>query len=123
MSDEEKKAIDELKEEINKPLEVPEDKFDTFILFNIEKAKVVLDLIKKQQKEIEELEKIICTVRNLSYGVICYDEINGKKYLSPRKNFTKQELYKNHLKIQLLLKSNFIFLNNEDFIKELKGGE
>ena len=57
MSDEEKKAIDELKEEINKPVEVPEDRFDTFILYNIESAKIVLNLIKKQSKEIEELKK------------------------------------------------------------------
>ena len=54
---EEKKAIDELKEEINKPLEVPEDKFDTFILYNIESAKTILNLIEKQSKEIEELNK------------------------------------------------------------------
>lgn len=58
LSDEEKKAIDELKEEINKPLEVPEDKFDTFILYNIESAKIVLNLIEKQSKEIEhQIEK------------------------------------------------------------------
>ena len=57
LSEEEKKAIDELKEEINKPVEVPEDRFDTFILYNIESAKIVLNLIKKQSKEIEELKK------------------------------------------------------------------
>ena len=56
MSDEEKKAIDELKEEINKPIEVPEDKFDTFILYNIESAKIILNLINKQSKEIEGLK-------------------------------------------------------------------
>lgn len=58
LSDEEMKAIDELKEEINKPLEVPEDKFDTFILYNIESAKIILNLIEKQQKEIEELKSL-----------------------------------------------------------------
>ena len=58
LSEEEKKAIDELKEEINKPVEVPEDRFDTFILYNIESAKIVLNLIKKQSKEIEELKTI-----------------------------------------------------------------
>lgn len=57
MSDEEKKAIVELKEEINKPLEVQEDKFDTFILYNIESAKIVINLIEKQSKEIEEYKK------------------------------------------------------------------
>ncbi len=35
MSDEEKKAVDELKKEINNPVEVPTDKFNTFILYNI----------------------------------------------------------------------------------------
>ena len=62
LSDEEKKAIDELKEEINKPLEVPEDKFDTFILYNIESAKIVLNLIEKQSKEIEELKNADLTI-------------------------------------------------------------
>ena len=57
LSEEEKKAIDELKEEINKPVEVPEDRFNTFILYNIESAKIVLNLIKKQSKEIEELKE------------------------------------------------------------------
>ena len=57
MSEEEKKSFEELKKEINKPLEVPEDKFDTFILYNIDNAKVIVNLIEKQQKEIEELKK------------------------------------------------------------------
>ena len=57
MSDEEKKAIDELKEEINKPVEVQGNKFNTFILYNIESAKTILNLIEKQSKEIEEYKK------------------------------------------------------------------
>ena len=56
LSDEEKKAVDELKKEINNPVEVPTDKFNTFILYNIESARTILNLIKKQQKEIEELK-------------------------------------------------------------------
>ena len=55
MSDEEKKAVDELKKEINNPVEVPTDKFNTFILYNIESARTILNLIEKQSKEIEEL--------------------------------------------------------------------
>lgn len=51
------KAYEELKKEINKPLEVPEDKFDTFILYNIDNAKIILNLIEKLQKENEELKK------------------------------------------------------------------
>ena len=57
MTDEEKKSVNELKEEINKPVEVQGDKFNTFILYNIESAKTVLNLIEKQQKEIEELKQ------------------------------------------------------------------
>ena len=59
LSDEEKKAVDELKKEINNPVEVPTDKFNTFILYNIESARTILNLIEKQSKEqskeIEEL--------------------------------------------------------------------
>ena len=58
MNEEEKKAVNELKEEINKPVEVQGDKFNTFILYNIESAKTVLNLIEKLQKEKEELEEI-----------------------------------------------------------------
>lgn len=57
MTDDEKNAIEELKEELNKPLEFPEDKFDTFVLYNIKKAKVILNLIEKQEKEIERLKE------------------------------------------------------------------
>lgn len=56
MSEEEKKAINELKEEISKPLEVPEDIFDTYILFNIKNSKILLNLIDRLQKRINYLE-------------------------------------------------------------------
>lgn len=59
MSEEEKKSFEELKKEINKPLEVPEDKCNTFILYNIDNAKIILNLIEKQQKEIDELQSYI----------------------------------------------------------------
>lgn len=62
LSETEKKVIEELKEEINKPLEVPEDKFDTFILYNIESARTILNLIEKQSKEIEELKNADLTI-------------------------------------------------------------
>lgn len=82
LSDEEKKAIDELKEEINKPVEVPEDRFDTFILYNIESAKIVLNLIKKQSKEIEELK-----IQNnkLAQCHFKYEEMTGLDLLLPDK--------------------------------------
>lgn len=70
MNEEEKQVIEELKEEINKPLEVPEDKFDTFILYNIENAKILLNIVNKQQKEIEELKKVIKMVEVYkAYGI------------------------------------------------------
>lgn len=59
MSEEEKKSFEELKKEINKPLEVPEDKCNTFILYNIDNAKIILNLIEKQQKEIENLKELM----------------------------------------------------------------
>ena len=81
LSDEEKKAIDELKEEINKPVEVQGNKFNTFILYNIESAKTILNLIKKQSKEIEELKKYEEGYKLLSYGLDNYtsnDKIKAK---------------------------------------------
>ena len=64
LSDEEKKAVDELKKEINNPVEVPTDKFNTFILYNIESARTILNLIEKQSKEIEELKASHITTNN-----------------------------------------------------------
>ena len=39
--------------EINNPVEVPTDKFNTFILYNIKSTRTILNLIEKQSKEIE----------------------------------------------------------------------
>lgn len=89
--------------------------------------KLLREAIKKQQKEIEELKEdnkkykeLIIKLRNLSSGVVSYEIINGKKYYGPRKNFSKQRLYEQFLQIKLLLKSNYIFLSNEDYLKELE---
>lgn len=57
MSEEEKEAIKELEEEIHNPVEVPEDKFNTFILFNIKSAKTVVNYIDKLQKENDSLKE------------------------------------------------------------------
>ena len=73
MLDEEKKAIEELKKEINKPLEVPEDKFDTFILYNIDNAKIIVNLIEKQQKEIDLCEETEIALNN---RILDLEEIN-----------------------------------------------
>lgn len=58
MSEEEKKAIEDLKEEINRPVEVREYKFDTFILYNIKNAKIILNLIEKQQAELDSYNNL-----------------------------------------------------------------
>lgn len=68
MNKEEKEAIKELKEEINKPVELPEDKFDTFILFNIKSAKTVLNYIDKLQKKNEQSQDILGCIK-IAYQV------------------------------------------------------
>ena len=59
MTEKEQKAIELLKEEISRPVEVPEDKFNTFILYNIENTKIILNLISKLQADIEIKDKVI----------------------------------------------------------------
>ena len=73
MSEEEKKAYEELKKEINKPLEVPEDKCNTFILYNIDNAKIISNLIEKQQKEIDLCEETEIALNN---RIMDLEEIN-----------------------------------------------
>ena len=87
LSDEEKKAVDELKKEINNPVEVPTDKFNTFILYNIESARTILNLIEKQSKEIEELKqnihlKEVYVLKTNDYikGTNIEDELCNKKW-------------------------------------------
>ena len=54
LSEEEKKAIKELTDAVNEPLEVFENVVDTFKLINLDQCRIVLNLIENQQKEIEE---------------------------------------------------------------------
>ena len=61
----------------------------------------LLDLYEQEKEKNKRLREIICKVRNHSSGVVCYDKINGKEYLSPRKNFTRQQLYKQFLEMQI----------------------
>lgn len=79
--------------------------------------KKVIEKLRTQNKKYSEL---IIKLRNLSSGVVSYEIINGKKYYGPRKNFSKQRLYEKFLKMKLLLKSEYIFLSNEDYLKELE---
>ena len=57
MNEEEKKAIKELTDAVNEPLEVFENVVDTFKPVNLEQCRIILNLIEKQQKEIEKLQK------------------------------------------------------------------
>lgn len=79
--------------------------------------KKVIEKLRNQNKKYSEL---IIKLRNLSSGVVSYDIVNGKKYYGPRKNFSKQRLYEQFLKMKLLLKSEYIFLSNEDYLKEIE---
>lgn len=67
MTEKEQKAIELLKEEISRPVEVPEDKFNTFILYNIENTKIILNLISKQQSDIEIKDKVINYIAKHTY--------------------------------------------------------
>lgn len=80
----------------------------------------VLNLIEKLRNQNKKYTELIIKLRNLSSGVVSYEIINGKKYYGPRKNFSKQRLYEQFLKMKLLLKSEYIFLSNEDYLKELE---
>lgn len=64
MTEKKQKAIEELKEEISRPVEVPEDKFNTSILYNIENTKIILNLILKLQADIEIKDKVIKELEN-----------------------------------------------------------
>lgn len=105
LSEEEKKAIDELKEEINKPVEVPEDRFNTFILYNIESAKIVLNLIKKQSKEIEELKASHITTNNKATNTEkakIFDVIENSidTYIEKSKPYWEQIMTKDEMTIE-----------------------
>lgn len=54
MTDEEKKAIESFKEENNNDLSRFDD-FNSYTQFKVKRDKLIIDLIEKQSKEIEEL--------------------------------------------------------------------
>jgi hypothetical protein len=56
LSDEEKKAIESFKEENNNDLSRFDD-FNSYTQFKVKRDKVIVDLIEKQSKEIEELKR------------------------------------------------------------------
>jgi hypothetical protein len=57
MSDEEKKAIESFKEENNNDLSRFDD-FNSYTQFKVKRDKLIIDLIEKQSKEIEELKEV-----------------------------------------------------------------
>lgn len=100
------------KKELYEALGIEETDFETEVI----RIRTLIDLIYNQQKEIENLKSFICKIRNeLKGNIITFD---GKDY-APAKNLTKQEVYESYVKLITLLKSNYVFKENEDFIKEL----
>lgn len=109
---EEEKIVGLLKTE----LEYSKIMEDNITSINTRYLEIALNLIDNQQKEIENLKSFICKIRNeLKGNIITFD---GKDY-APAKNLTKQEVYESYVKLITLLKSNYVFKENEDFIKEL----
>lgn len=84
-----------------------------------EKAIIMKDLsdLYNQEKEKNKvLTNLIFKLRNIvKYKVI----IRENDYLRPCKNLTKQEVYESFLEINLLLKGNYAFLENREFLEML----
>lgn len=80
-NNEEQKAIELLKEEISRPVEVPEDKFNTFILYNIENTKIILNLISKLQADIEIKDKVIEEIKSKLQKHINFCEQESRGHL------------------------------------------
>ena len=126
LSDEEKKAVDELKKEINNPVEVPTDKFNTFILYNIESARTILNLIEKQSKEIEELKaKIFDVIENsidtyIEKSKPYWEQIMTKDKMTIEEALTIiDDMYQDRYKImsQETEKETIVDLSKMDYIK------
>ena len=132
MNEEEKEAIEKI--DYIQDFIIEHGQYDADIN-DMEYFSKILNLIKKQQKEIEhlnlcldeeneklrgELEKekqLIFSIRNEVKDKLVVKD-SDKEY-RPCKNLTKQEVYKSFYTINLLLKGNYIFKSNETFIKEL----
>lgn len=117
MSEEEKKAIKELTDAVNEPLEVFENVVDTFKPVNLEQCRIILNLIEKQQKEIE---------REKEYSEF-YEDLCHKQQERIR-HYKRKYISKN--KIRELLKKydkDIAWANADDhyyfvkYIKELLG--
>lgn len=95
MTEEENRVIEDLKKEISKPLEAPEDKFNTFILYNIESTRIILNLIEKLQKENEKskenYEKLLAGYNKIVKEIIEFEESVEEECI------TKQEVKENYI--------------------------
>ena len=117
MNEEEKKSVNELKEEINKPVEVQGDKFNTFILYNIESAKTVLNIIEKLQKENEELKILEDDIQDKRIVYIDTPEFK-ENYISKQK--VKDKLEELNKEIKSCTEIDAIFkIKQQQILQEL----
>lgn len=76
----------------------------------------LLFLYKKEKEKNEKLKTLLYQIRNeLRWKVIIQEDGIYK----PCKNLTKQQIYESYVKLNLMLKANYIFKNNEKAIEEL----
>lgn len=76
----------------------------------------LINRVKELEVENQELKLILYEIRNKLKGKIIIEE---NACLCPRKNLTKQEVYKTFLEISKLLRSNYLFIDNEIAIQLL----
>lgn len=97
MTNKEKKVVEKLKEEVDRPLKCSEEPLDTFILIDIEDCKTILNIIEKQQEEIEYLKGQIPQDKIFYYSekdFISKDEIREKlKRKREDINYTYYDFY------------------------------
>ena len=77
MSEEEKKAIEDLKNAVNEPLEVFENVVDTFKPVNLEQCRIILNLIEKQQRKLKEVEDYVTS--HDFFNLLCTPYTPGKR--------------------------------------------
>lgn len=75
-----------------------------------------IEEINRLQEENQKLKLILYEIRNKLKDKIIIEE---NAYLCPRKNLTKQEVYKTFLEISKLLRANYLFIDNEIAIQLL----
>lgn len=87
------------------------------VLEIVEKAiQGILDLYQKEKIKNKVLEDYIIKIRKLSSNHIVW--FDGEYY--QLKGCGKQDIYKCYDKIQNILKSNYIFLDDKDFLNQIE---